>query len=352
MSLANYHIYTDKEHLGEKDYAISFARFVATISIFLCHFYQYYCDGLTFWFNVSVQMFFFLSGLLYANRSIDDPIAFLKKGVKKILVPYYIYVIIACVIGRIWIPEDCTVEMVIKLFLLDAEGSYTALNNLWFISHILLCYLATPLFLKWLDYLEQKKSVILVLCVLLTLVGILVFFYKYAPYYKPWDTLCYFVGIVYGRMTKNWKSIWVTVMNLFFIIMAVATKAIYLISQNHMDEIYANDLADLQYQLYKVSHAFLGIAIVIVCVFIYKLIASLVSLRWFEPVLRMSDRYSYFIYLTHQIFMLGAFSLCALIPSQGKALFVIAICTLLAAVLLYWLSQIVFRLGEKETKNK
>ena len=332
-----YHINTNFKTLSEKDFSISFTRFIATILIFLCHFYQYYCDGLTFWFNVAVQMFFFISALLYSNRKIDNPVAFLVKGFNKILVPYYIYVVICCILGRVFIPEDCTWNIVLKLLTLNAEGSYTALNNLWFISHILLCYIMTPLFLKWLDYVETKVMLLQVLLIGATLLGILVFFYEYATYYKPWEMLCYFFGLVYGRMAKNVKSIWIAIMNVFIIAMAIILKIIYLCE--YMDYIYAHDLAGLYYQLYKVSHAFLGVAIVIVLVFVYKFVRKRITMQWVEKLLTQSDRYSYYVYITHQIFMLGAFSLCAVFANRMVAFLLCVMGTALATAVLYFLSQ-------------
>lgn len=342
--MEKYHINTNFKNTKDKDYSISFARFMATIFIFLCHYYQYYCDGLTFWFNVSVQMFFFISGLLYANRKIDDPIAFLIKGFKKILVPYYIYVIIACVIGRIFIPNDCTWHIVLKLLCLDAEGSYMALNNLWFISHILFCYIMAPLFLKWLDYVETKKPIEVFVIVCLTMLGILVFFYNYGTYYKPWDTLCFFFGLIYGRMAKNVKSIWLSILNVFIIIAALLMKIVYVIGDSrYKDYINANGYGELHYQLYKISHAFLGVAIIIVLVYIYKFVRSRFQLIGFEKLLKQSDRFSYYIYLTHQIFLLGAFSVCGIFANKFIALIVAIIGTALATGCLYILSQRVLK---------
>lgn len=340
MRLTKYYIFSEEISAGQKDYSISFARLIATIFIFLCHFFQYYCNGLTYFFNVAVQMFFFLSGLLYANRKIEDPIAFLKKGAKKILVPYYIYVVIACIIGRIFIPEDCTWHIVVKLLLLDAEGSYTALNNLWFISHILFCYLMAPLFLKWITYIEEHKGLLYYMMIFCTLLGILVFFYKYASYYKPWDTLCYFIGILYGRLAMRKENVLIAIWNIILVGGTLLLKGFLKFTDQHMDYIYAHDLAGLQYQLYKMSHAFMGITFVIICVFIYKVIFQSKSNRLVEIFLGWSDKYSYFIYLTHQIFMLGAFSLCAYIVSKKVAMLVILACTLIAAWCLQRMSQV------------
>ena len=47
--------------------------------IVACHYLQYYNNGLAWWLNVGVQVFFVISGYLYGIRDIDNPLAFLKE---------------------------------------------------------------------------------------------------------------------------------------------------------------------------------------------------------------------------------------------------------------------------------
>ena len=112
----------------------------------------------------------------------------------------------------------------------------------------------------------------------------------------------------------------------------------------YKDYINANGYGELHYQLYKISHAFLGVAIIIVLVYIYKFVRSRFQLIGFEKLLKQSDRYSYYIYLTHQIFLLGAFSVCAIFQNKVIALVAAIIGTTLATASLYFMSNRVLKI--------
>ena len=74
-----------------KNYSISLLRLIAMLFIVLCHFFQYYDVELAWWFNVGVQMFFCISGFLYANKKIDSAIDFITRNLQKILIPYFCF---------------------------------------------------------------------------------------------------------------------------------------------------------------------------------------------------------------------------------------------------------------------
>lgn len=54
----------------ERDYSISWIRLIATVSIIVCHVFQFYNNDLCAWFNVGVPLFFIISGYLYGSKSI------------------------------------------------------------------------------------------------------------------------------------------------------------------------------------------------------------------------------------------------------------------------------------------
>ena len=105
-----------KERQTERDNAISAIRLIAMIFIVLCHFFQYYDNELAWWFNVGVYIFFAVSGFLYGSRNIMDPISFIKKNFKKILVPYYIFLIPAIIFYFIFAPNKITLFSAVKPF--------------------------------------------------------------------------------------------------------------------------------------------------------------------------------------------------------------------------------------------
>ena len=81
-----------------KDYSISFVRCISMIFIILCHVFQYFDKEIAWWLNVGVQLFLFISGWLYSNKKIDNYKKFYLKEFIKILLPYYLYILIITIL--------------------------------------------------------------------------------------------------------------------------------------------------------------------------------------------------------------------------------------------------------------
>ena len=77
----------------QRDWTISLIRMISTVLIVTCHFMQYLDLELAWWFNVGVQIFFCVSGFLYGKKRITSPIEFICKNMKKILIPYFCFLI-------------------------------------------------------------------------------------------------------------------------------------------------------------------------------------------------------------------------------------------------------------------
>ncbi len=331
--------------MRKKDYSISFVRFIATVFIILCHMYQFFNNGLTFWFNVAVQMFFFISGYLYGMRKIDNYGQFLCKNFKKILVPYYLCVFIIGGIGFIFAGDTCGLYDLAKLMILDAANNYMPLHNLWFIAYILLCYIITPFFNSLLDLLEQKKTWIMVLEVVASMFGVFVFFEHYATFYKSLWILCYLLGILYHRLIVNYgriqKQIFVTVL----IVSVLITNGIDIYMELNGLVPSAGESVAVFLKFHDFGHVLLGSLLCLVLAYLYRWIFKDAERtpKWMTGFLEWSDKYSYDIYLVHQTFILGAFSFYAFIPSVPVASICIVITTIIAAILLHKLSDGVFK---------
>ena len=116
---------------------------------------QYYHCELAWWFTVGVQVFLCLSGYLYGRKSIDDELFFYKKQFIKILIPYYLVVIIAIIAQVIFVRNEISVARIVKTLL--CYGTLNGGEHLWFVPTILFCYLLTPLFDKINDRFLQKN---------------------------------------------------------------------------------------------------------------------------------------------------------------------------------------------------
>ena len=129
---------------------IRLARFLSVISIFFCHVFQYHNNFLAFHLNTAVFVFLFISGFLFGDRHIDDTVVFFKKRFKRLLAPYYVFIIFLVILYLLLRPSDISVMRVIKNLLCVqwfAPGIPMA-GHLWYITAIVICYLFTPILQK------------------------------------------------------------------------------------------------------------------------------------------------------------------------------------------------------------
>ena len=74
-------------------YNISLLRLIATLSILICHIFQFYNNFLAWWLNVGVVVFLIISGYLYGLReytfiSIKEKLDFSLKFYYKVFVKF------------------------------------------------------------------------------------------------------------------------------------------------------------------------------------------------------------------------------------------------------------------------
>lgn len=99
---------------GAKTSLIKCNKVYCNVFIIACHFFQYYGNELCYWLNAGVQLFFIISGFLYGKKQIEDPISFLVKGFKKVLVPYELFLLIALIFYFLFWRNDLTLMSVAK----------------------------------------------------------------------------------------------------------------------------------------------------------------------------------------------------------------------------------------------
>lgn len=178
--------------------------------IISCHICQYYGCELAWWLNIGVQIFFVLSGFLYGNKSIDDPIKWIRKQFVKILPPYYLFILITIILYLKFCPEVLSIKNIVgSLF---CVWPLKGIEHLWFVGNILICYLLTS-YLDWIfrrnverKFLSNLKALILI-ATFFTFVGIYT-----GAYFRPGHILCYIVGYVLAVTYWNYgdKVIYIT----------------------------------------------------------------------------------------------------------------------------------------------
>ena len=277
---------------------VSFIRMLAMLSIIVCHFCQYYDNEWAWWLNVGVQVFFILSGYLYGNKKIDNPICWIKRQLVKILIPYYLFLIPTIIAYEFVAPEYLDFKVLIgSLFTID---TIKGISHLWFISAILFCYLVTPYLATFRDCIAQKtfvKQIILLLLLfcIVTIVGV------WTNSFFPGNICCYMIGFFMSVFVKRYGNKVINLSFQFSLFPCFLSNAIYItlkyIKGLEMQGVYSHCTA--------YSHMFLALSLVTLFMIIFKNIKYGKFFEW-------SDNYSYEVYIVHQLFILSPFTLLTL----------------------------------------
>ena len=268
--------------------------------IILCHFFQYYDNELCRWFNVGVQVFFVISGFLYGKKEIVNPLHFLFKGFKKIIVPYWIFLCFAVLLYYIFYRSYLSLTDVIKAFL--CSGTIEGLGHLWFIGYILFCYLLTP-YLYWVrketEHLPIGKQLE---CYFFLLLVVQIIGISFNSYFHPDRVACYIIGFYIPSICKIAKKKQDQLLYIFVILSAFITNIIR-IYVNYFSSASISETAKTVITHY--SHMLLGVALFLILYQLFKHISYL-------GILRLSDKYSYSIYIVHLLFILSPFTLMSI----------------------------------------
>ena len=314
----------------KRDLSISFVRMLAMMFIVICHVMQYYDMELAWWFNVGVQIFLCISGYLYGRKRILDILVFYHKNFVKILIDYEIVVFAAVAATVLFTDTVITVEEIAGAVLTVSTIAGGA--HLWFIPTILMCYLLTPLYERIFSRAEQSHKLLVPAAVLLFVMNELVFRQMFSYFNAAWIN-CYLIGFALRRFQQYrfWYtgSAWLLTL----------TGAVCISIQASVRYLQLITLTDawrpFYYPMCDYGHVFLGVALFCSG---RVLLRPFCNINLIQRILRLSDRYSYQIYLTHHFFILGPLSLMALTANSYVNVVLILLLTVLTAVLLQKIS--------------
>ena len=310
----------------KRDLSISFVRMLAMMFIVICHVMQYYDMELAWWFNVGVQIFLCISGYLYGRKRILDILVFYRKNFVKILIDYEIVVFAAVAATVLFTDTVITVEEIAGAVLTVSTIAGGA--HLWFIPTILMCYLLTPLYERIFSRAEQSHKLLVPAAVLLFVMNELVFRQMFSYFNAAWVN-CYLIGFALRRFQQYrfWYtgSAWLlTLTGAVFISIQASVRYLQLIT-------LTDAWRPFYYPMCDYGHVFLGVALFCSG---RVLLRPFCNINLIQRILRLSDRYSYQIYLTHHFFILGPLSLMALTANSYVNVVLILLLTVLTAVLL------------------
>lgn len=300
-----------------RDHSISAIRGISMLCIVLCHIMQYLECELAWWFNVGVQIFLCISGYLYGKKEIARWGDFLKKGFKKILVGYYIVFIPAAVI-LCFVIGSASIRQVLSGLILN--GTVKGGGHLWFVPTILFCYCLTFFLSLVFPKGEGEGKRFLKLGVLWVVGFVIVYFF--IPFFNPAWVFCYCLGYYLGRVED--QKVYDRVSVLLCIAALLCNGC----------QILCDYVFHITLPMHNVfcnySHVLLGAALFVILRYVFRNVGD-------RKILRLSDKYSFEVYLVHQFFILGPMTLMELTKSRVVNLLVIvvviAVCAFVVKIL-------------------
>ena len=303
-------------------------RLLAMLSIIACHFCQYYNSEWAWWLNVGVQVFFIISGYLYGSRYIYAPVPWLKKRFVKILTPYYIFLTLAIVGYLIVSPERLGLANVISSYFV--VGTIQGLSHLWFISYILFCYLITHYLAAIRDYLSKKNMLyslgsIVVIVGVYSIIEILI-----NGHFRPGRVGCYILGYFTAVFVNRLGEKTINICFWISLIPTAISNYVYC----HLHYIKGLEMKGMLVHITDYSHAFLGYSITMLLMIAFKTIKE-------SSLLEYSDKYSYEIYLVHQLFILSPLTLLSLFRSRIANITISLVAIYVSGVMLNYMNKAV-----------
>ncbi len=317
----------------DKEYSISFVRLIAMIMIICCHILQYFNNEFAWWLNVGVQIFLITSGYLYAKKKINKPFEFYKKEFIKILVPYYIYCFILIIIYKITNIEAISFINIIKLLLLI--DTIKGVEHLWFIRYIIICYLLLPLienifYKKNIDIKELLKLTTIVL--IIEIIGITIRKFINCTWIN-----CFIISYFLSKHKEILKKRGIALLYIF--LTTILTLIRVLLKYKYKVLLFGSKGWILN-KFYNINHVMIGFLIFYSITSIYSYLEKNIVTK--RPLLDLSDKYSYYIYITHHIYVLGTISVFSFLKTP-IAIIIFAFLTILSSIILRWLSLILLK---------
>ncbi len=139
------------------NYSISTIRMICTLSVVLLHIFQQYESIVpnlnigTDWLNLGLVMFFSISAFLYAKREITAPGKWLWKRFRELLIPSLLVGIFTLIVFFATGHKDFSRISVTLLSCLGLQvwcADSWLFVQLWFLSYILFCYITIPFIQK------------------------------------------------------------------------------------------------------------------------------------------------------------------------------------------------------------
>ena len=252
-------------------------------------------------FHMTLQTFLFISGYLYANKKVDDKKKFYKKELVKLLFPV-LCLFITFVVLHLCIHPDSINPI---NFWHNFIGDGYPFNHLWFVWFLVVCYLLIPFFQKALDKSNPRHkiySTILLVCCIIEAVAEVICSFKLV--------VCIFVfGMWYGKTQAEGKLENKRLQKILCVFIMAIALIIHLLVRY-----FAFSTNVYLYSLYggiqQCMSGLIGTSFAILMLLSFEFLNKYKT----PKILKFSDKYSYYIYLWHSMFMKAPLSLVFITP--------------------------------------
>lgn len=297
--------------MQDKNYGISLARGIACIFIVMVHAIpalEVYTgkDMWRTWFAIGVPVFIIISGNLARKEKETSIMSFIKKKCRRILLPYWIWIVLAFVIYWLAGCEFSKENFFTMMFMGQNNGQYNSyvlpgFGQLWFVPFIMGCYCLVPvLHIVVQEILSHKRK-----CHAVYLGGVCCAGYitiKFWNFIGPTPYLWYYVLFIASYVFSAYFDIYKQKVKIFIIIILFA---VIIINIQYCRYVYVDNISLVGSQFLYVYRAITGVALYLTFQFVGK---KLKSNRIFIKIVSFTDDYSYEIYLVHKFWLSGYMS--------------------------------------------
>ena len=324
----------------KREYSVSLIRTLALFMIIACHILQGLNNRLAFYVNVGVQIFFFISGYLYGMKKIEEPVKFYKKQFIKILQPFWVLFIIILLIDVIFgfplIPSKLFLGNILGLGAFT--GTHSVLSHTWFVTYILLCYLITPVLSRFIDVTDKKEFDIFKMIVSLFIIAFIFNFFGIVNFNMFW-IVNYILGYIFSKYYIKNKIDYKKLLDLLIMILIIFLPIRIYIEFNLL-----NSSNFLILKFCDGYHVLLGSSIFVI---LYRIFSNYDLKEKTKKILDFFDKYSYFIYLVHQIFILNKYSCLFITDYLIVNVIIIILSSILSAICLFKLNKLIIKIFSK-----
>lgn len=330
----------------KRDSSITVLHVLGMFMILLCHIFQeagiYFLGEI---FIIGVHLFLFVSGYLSGLKKISNPINWLKRKAIRILIPYYLFIIILFCIYEITAVEDVSLFQWVFCLLnlqgfnytcwgFEAYGAVGGVGHLWFLTTIMLCYLITPFLDKFKEVLFSKKRIFVFVITSFVLVLILMYCGL---------QLSYVMIYIFGYFACVNKELY---KNKYYLLISVGMLVCTILRFLFRSKLDATNFYD-RYYVHVSSLAIAAWIFYTVRLFSDKMRVIFNKIAG-SRIMSFLEKISFYVYIVHYPFLRGPFSISNVIDNIFISSFIAVICSVSVGTLLWCLTEkVMFKLFDK-----